>query len=115
MPFKIFHFYKIYTQDIEGGVPTVIFSLTRRSPDDVYHCVVTARRCGWSRKFVADGLPVEAVSSFGTLFSTPLAVGYISAFVRRVRSASVAVHHAPFPLTDLAIQLGLPAEIPLRN
>jgi len=43
----------------------------------------------------------------------PLAPGYIPAFVRSVRQADVVVHHAPFPLTDAAILLGLPASVAL--
>src|SRR5665213_871499 len=113
MPFQIFHSYKVYPRELEGGVPAVIFCLTRHPPDGISHNLLTARPCGWRRTYIADGLPVEAVSSFGSLFSTPLALGYIPTFIRRVRSANLALHHAPFPLTDIAIRFGLPATVPL--
>ena len=113
MSFRIFHFYKVYGPDVEGGVPTVISSLTRHPSDGIAHSVLVARRFGWRYRLTVDALPIEAVTSLGTVFSMPLAIGYIPAFVRTVRKASVAVHHAPFPLTDLAILLGLPADVAL--
>jgi glycosyltransferase involved in cell wall biosynthesis len=113
MAFKILHFYKVYPPDSRGGVATVISSLTRNPPNDISHAVLTARGFGWRRKFTTDGLPIEAVSSFGSFFSMPMAAGYIPAAVQRMRNADLAIHHAPFPLTDLAALLGLPADVPL--
>lgn len=60
-----------------------------------------------------EGVPVEAVASLGTLFSTPLAPAFIPAFMRRARSADAVIHHAPLPLTDAAILLGLPDDTAL--
>jgi rhamnosyl/mannosyltransferase len=48
-------------------------------------------------------MPVEAVGSLGTLFSTPLAPTYPFALRRRALDFDIVVHHAPFPLADLAI------------
>jgi rhamnosyl/mannosyltransferase len=113
MPLRVFHFYKVYVPDVEGGIPTVISSLTRHPSEDISHSIVAARDVGWGRKNISDGVPVETVASLGTVYSVPVAVGYIPAFIRAVKNASVAVHHAPFPLTDLAILLGLPAHVAL--
>jgi len=110
---RILHAYKIYRPDIEGGIPAVISSLAQGSDASTTHSILSARRFGAARRYTLDGVPVEAVASLGTLFSTPLAPGYIPAFVRRARSADVVVHHAPLPLNDAAILLGLPDDTAL--
>src|SRR5205085_140867 len=48
-----------------------------------------------------------------TLFSMPLALTYPLKFVWHAWHADVVVHHAPFPLTDLGILLGMPKRTPL--
>jgi glycosyltransferase involved in cell wall biosynthesis len=110
---RILHAYKIYRPDIEGGIPAVMSSLAQGSDAITTHSILSARRFGAARRYTLDGVPVEAVASLGTLFSTPLAPGYIPAFVRRARSADVVVHHAPLPLNDAAILLGLPDDTAL--
>jgi glycosyltransferase involved in cell wall biosynthesis len=75
--------------------------------------VLCARRRGMARNYTIDGVEVEAVSSLGTLFSTPVAPAYIPAFMRRTRSTDLVLHHAPLPLNDAAILLGLPADVAL--
>jgi glycosyltransferase involved in cell wall biosynthesis len=110
---RILHAYKIYRPDIEGGIPAVISSLAQTSDPATSHSILCARRRGTARNTVIDGVPVEAVASLGTLFSTPLAPAYIPAFIRRARSADVIIHHAPLPLNDAAILLKLPDDVAL--
>jgi glycosyltransferase involved in cell wall biosynthesis len=110
---RILHAYKIYRPDIEGGIPAVMSSLALGSDARTSHSILAARRFGAARRYTLDGVPIEAVACLGTLFSTPLAPGYIPAFVRRARSADVVVHHAPLPLNDAAILLGLPEDAAL--
>jgi glycosyltransferase involved in cell wall biosynthesis len=110
---RILHAYKIYRPDIEGGIPAVMSSLAQASDQNISHSILCARRRGAAHQYTIDGVPVEAVASLGTLFSTPLAPGYIPAFVRRAASADVIIHHAPLPLNDAAILLGLPDEVAL--
>ena len=110
---RILHAYKIYRPDIEGGIPAVVSSLAQASDQNISHSILCARRRGAARQYTIDGVPVEAVASLGTLFSTPLAPGYIPAFVRRAGSADVVIHHAPLPLNDAAILLGLPDDVGL--
>lgn len=110
---RILHAYKIYRPDIEGGIPAVMSSLSRSTEGGLEHAILCARRRGLARRYDVDGVPVEAVASLGTLFSTPMAPGYIPAFMRRARSADVVVHHAPLPLTDAAVLLGLPKNVAL--
>src|SRR6266446_10250479 len=110
-PLRIFHAYKIYRPDIEGGIPAVISCLAQDGTAS--HSILAARRFGWGQRYSIDDEPVEAVASLGNLFSTPVAPFYIPAFWRGARSADVVIHHAPFPLTDAAILLGLPASVAL--
>jgi glycosyltransferase involved in cell wall biosynthesis len=111
---RILHAYKIYRPDIEGGIPAVMSSLAQGgSGAHTIHSILAARRFGAARRYTLDGVPVEAVGCLGTLFSTPLAPGYIPALVRHARSADVFVHHAPLPLNDAAILLGLPDDVAL--
>ncbi len=109
---RVLHAYKIFRPDVEGGVPSVIGTLTR-PPSGESHLVLAARGFGRSRKYVWDSVEVEAVASLGTLLSMPLAPGFIPAFLRTSRASSVVIHHAPFPLNDLALLLGLPSSIAL--
>src|SRR5258705_4817728 len=108
---RIFHAYKIYRPDIEGGIPAVISCLAQDGTAS--HSVITARRFGRGKRYSIDKVPVEAVASLGNLFSTPVAPFYIPAFWRGASSADVVIHHAPFPLTDAAIQPGLPTSVAL--
>ncbi len=110
---RILHAYKIYRPDIEGGIPAVISSLAQGSDAHTTHSILSARRFGAARRYTLDDIPVEAAASLGTLFSTPLSPGYVPAFVRRARSADVVIHHAPLPLNDAAILLGLPDDVAL--
>src|ERR1700687_1040858 len=88
-------------------------SLAQASDQNFSHSILCARRRGAARQYTIDGVPVKAVASLGTLFSTPLAPVYIPAFIRRARSADVVIHHAPLPLNDAAILLGLPDDVAL--
>ena len=105
----VLHAYKIYKPDVEGGIPAVIATLTRMAdPGVVDSEVLTARKLGWFRRSRDGSVPVTAVSSLGDLMSTPLAPTLPFWVVSRARQADVLVHHAPFPLTDLAIALAMP-------
>src|SRR6202171_575778 len=88
-------------------------SLAQASDQNISHSILCARRRGAARRYTIDAVPVEAVASLGTLFSTPLAPRYIPAFVRRSGAADVVIHHAPLPLNDAAILLGLPVDVGL--
>src|SRR4051794_27365538 len=102
---RILHAYKTYRPDTEGGIPAVMSSLAHAPDLNASHSILTARRFGFGRRFELEGVPVEAVTSFGNLFSSPLAPSYMPMFVRRARTADIVIHHAPFPFNDLAILL----------
>jgi rhamnosyl/mannosyltransferase len=67
-----------------------------------------ARSRGWGRRYAFDTIPVEALFSFGTLLSTPIAPGFPFVLARRARQANLVALHHPFPLNDLGVGLGLP-------
>jgi glycosyltransferase involved in cell wall biosynthesis len=60
-----------------------------------------------------DGIPVDAVASLGTLASTPLAPAYVPTLIQKMRTSDLVIHHAPLPLNDVAILLGLPDHVGL--
>jgi glycosyltransferase involved in cell wall biosynthesis len=105
---KILHAYKIYRPDVNGGIPAVIAMLCRSLDSGVTSSIIVARAFGWFRKYLIDGVPVRAITSLGTLLSMPVAPSFPHALKRLSRNCDILVHHAPFPLTDLAISMGLP-------
>lgn len=105
------HAYKIYRPDIRGGIPHVI--ATQADMPGIDRLVLVARRFGLRRRFRDGADDVDAVSSLGTLFSTPLAPTYPFVFARRAKGADLVVHHAPFPLVDIGLLSGLPASTAL--
>jgi len=108
---KILHTYKVFRPDIDGGIPFAIATLSRPA-ETVANTILVARRFGLSRSYVSDGVPVEAVASLGTFFSTPLAPSFPLQLLRRARSVDILVHHAPFPLVDVVSGL-LPKDLGL--
>src|SRR5258705_104257 len=81
-PLRIFHAYKIYRPDIEGGIPAVISCLAQDGTDS--HSILAARRFGWGQRCSIDDAPVEAVASLGNFFFKPVGPFYIPAFGRLV-------------------------------
>lgn len=98
---KVLHAYKVYHPDADGGVPSAIATLCASTNLDFTNSVLVARSQGLAREYQSGGTAVEAVTSFGTLFSTPLAPTYPSAFLKRANASDIAIHHAPFPLIDI--------------
>lgn len=98
---KVLHAYKIYHPDVDGGIPAAIATLSASPSPDFSNSILVARARGFAKTYQSGHVPVEAVPSFGTLFSTPLAPTYPLAFLRRAQASDIVVHHAPFPLTDI--------------
>ena len=99
---EVVHAYKIYRPDADGGIPQVISCLCSTKNPDVRARIVVSRARGPSRSMVFDGIQVDAVGSLGTAFSMPLSPKFPIALHRAAKHADVVVHHAPFPLTDIA-------------
>ncbi len=98
---RILHAYKVYLPDVYGGIPSVIAMLAMLPRTSFETEVLVACERGFGRRYQFEGVNVEAVSSIGTLMSTPLAPTYPFRLVERARSSDVVVHHSPFPLTDM--------------
>lgn len=111
-PIKILHTYKVYRPDLDGGIPSVIATLSKPTGDHITHDILVARHNGRSHLLDIDGVPVEAVATLGTIFSTPIAPTYPFAFLRRAKASDIVIHHAPFPLADMSVAR-LPRDIAL--
>ena len=110
---RILHAFKIYRPELEGGVPEVIGLLTGSTVPNVENRILVARRFGWGYERDVNKVPVKAVASLGDLFSMPIAPTFPFALARAARNADVVVLHAPFPLNDIGIMLGIPAYVRL--
>ncbi len=105
---RILHTYKIFSPDVEGGIPTAIGVLVEKTDKDIKNSILVGRYFGAPKSYLLGEVPVVAVASLGTVFSTPLAPTFPYQFFKLSRQADIVVHHAPFPITDLAVLLGLP-------
>jgi glycosyltransferase involved in cell wall biosynthesis len=105
MLMRILHAYKVYLPSVYGGIPSVIAMLSTLPRNGFETEVLVARERGIGHRYEFEGVNVEAVSSIGTLMSTPLAPTYPFRFIERARSSDIVVHHAPFPLTDMGALL----------
>jgi glycosyltransferase involved in cell wall biosynthesis len=110
---RLLHTFKIFQPDADGGIPTAMSCLAQNTDETAVHSILTARLCGLGRRYTIDGVPVHAVASFGTVYTVPLAPGYIPAFLQSARQTDVIIHHAPFPWADAAIWIGLPRHVAL--
>lgn len=102
---RVLHAYKVYLPNVHGGIPSVIAMLATLRRLGVKTDVLVACQRGVGCKYEFEGVDVEAISSIGTVMSTPLAPTYPFRLVKRARSTDIVVHHAPFPLTDIGVLL----------
>lgn len=110
---RVLHAYKVHQVDLPGGIPSAMAALTRDEGGTSMTSIVTSRPRGRGRRFHLDGVPVTQATSFGHLFSMPVAPTYPLVLARAGRRADLLVHHAPFPLSDLAIACALPKHVAL--
>jgi rhamnosyl/mannosyltransferase len=102
MVVRVLHAYKSYHPDVTGGVAQVIEQILACT-QDFENRVLVARSRGRGRLTMESGTCIEAVSSFGELWSLPIAPGYPLALTRLMARADLLVQHAPFPLADLGL------------
>lgn len=97
---RILHAYKIFGPEIDGGIPTAIRMLTQPAEgiENTILATDTTRK-----QFSSDGVPVETVKAFATIFSTPLAPLFPIKLLSLARSNDIVVHHAPFPVSDISL------------
>jgi len=113
MAYRILHTYKWYWPDTVGGVARVIAMLAKSGAPRFDHSILVSRQAGFTRRSDDCGVPVLAHWSFGTISSTPLSPTFSLALLREARHADLVVHHAPFPLVDLALLLPFPRHVPV--
>jgi glycosyltransferase involved in cell wall biosynthesis len=104
----ILHAYKVFPPDVTGGIPEAIAYIAQGMSPRHQSSLLVARDRGLGRRFTSDGISVEAVTSFGTAMSSPLAPSFPLRLAQRARKASLVALHHPFPLNDIGVAIGLP-------
>ena len=105
---RVLHAYKVFPPDVVGGITEVIAYIAKGMAPRHESSLLVARSRGWGRRYIFDAITVEALSSFGTLLSTPIAPSFPFVLARRARQANLVALHHPFPLNDIGVALGLP-------
>ncbi len=110
---RVLHSYKVFPPDIVGGITEVMAYIAEGMAPRHESSVLVARSRGWGRRYIWESLPVEALFSFGTLLSTPIAPSFPFVLAKRSRKADLVALHQPFPLNDIGASLGLPCKTAL--
>ena len=105
---RVLHAYKVFPPDVVGGITEVIAYIAKGMAPRHESSLLVARSRGWGRRYTFDSMPVEALFSFGTLLSTPIAPSFPFVLAKRSRQAALVALHHPFPLNDIGVALGLP-------
>lgn len=105
---RVLHAFKVFPPDVTGGIPQVIASLAKGMSPRHESSVLIARSRGWGRRYVLDGIPVEALGSLGTVLSSPISPSFPFSLADRSRRADLVAFHHPSPLNDFAAMIGLP-------
>jgi len=103
---RILHCYKTFFPEVIGGIPQIIAALAKGMEPRSTTAVLTARSRGFHRCYKSENIEVEAVTSFGTILSMPIAPSFPIVLRARARHFDVVALHAPFPLNDLGIIYG---------
>lgn len=104
----VLHAYKVFPPEVSGGIPEAIANIAQGMSSRHQSLILVARDRGLGRRFTLDGMSLEAVTSFGTAMSSPLAPSFPLRLVQRARKASLVALHHPFPLNDVGVAMGLP-------
>jgi len=110
---RALHAYKVFPPDVVGGITEVIAYIAEGMAPRHESSVLVARSRGRGRRYTFGTIPVEALCSFGTLLSTPIAPSFPFVLAKRSRKADLVALHQPFPLNDIGVSLGLPRETAL--
>jgi glycosyltransferase involved in cell wall biosynthesis len=105
---RVVHAYKVSHVELYGGIPEVIRILTSSRRQGITSRILAARSRGFNHRLVCEDVPIRLTASFGNLASMPCAPSYPFALAREARQADVVALHAPFPLNDIGVLLGIP-------
>ena len=104
---SVLHIFKIYYPDIFGGTLTVIRTICADLKEAFGFSALVCTASGGPATIDVDGVKVERVRSFGDVLSLPMAPAYPFRLWQRMPRHDLCVLHAPFPLADLVLALGL--------
>lgn len=105
---RVLHSYKVFAPEIMGGIPEAIAGLAKGMSPRHDSLVLVAGSRKWGRHYTFEGIPVEVVVSWGTVFSTPMAPSFPFVLAKRIRAADIVAFHHPFPLNDIGVTFGIP-------
>jgi glycosyltransferase involved in cell wall biosynthesis len=110
---SVLHIFNDRYPDLFGGALSVIRDICAGLKDAFTACVLVCSKSGGQRRIVVNGVTVERVRSFGDVCSLPAAPTYPLRLWRQVADHDLLALHAPFPLADLMLALGLGRDRPL--
>jgi glycosyltransferase involved in cell wall biosynthesis len=110
---SVLHIFNDCYPDLFGGALSVIRDICAGLKDAFTACVLVCSKSSGQRRIVVNGVTVERVRSFGDVCSLPAAPTYPLRLWRHVADHDLLALHAPFPLADLMLALGLGRDRPL--
>jgi glycosyltransferase involved in cell wall biosynthesis len=110
---SVLHIFNDCYPDLFGGALSVIRDICAGLKDAFTACVLVCSKSSGQRRIVVNGVTVERVRSFGDVCSLPAAPTYPLRLWRQVAGHDLLALHAPFPLADLMLALGLGRDRPL--
>ncbi|WP_316172592.1 glycosyltransferase [Bradyrhizobium sp. SZCCHNRI2049] len=110
---SVLHIFNDYYPDLFGGAPSVIRDICAGLKNAFTACVLVCSKSNGQRRIVVNGVTIERVRSFGDVCSLPAAPTYPLRLWRQVADHDLLALHAPFPLADLMLALGLGRDRPL--
>ncbi len=110
---SVLHIFNDCYPDLFGGALSVIRDICAGLKDAFTACVLVCSKSSGQRRIVVNGVTVERVRSFGDVWSLPAAPTYPLRLWREAADHDLLALHAPFPLADLMLALGLGRDRPL--
>ncbi len=110
---SVLHIFNDCYPDLFGGAPSVIRDICAGLKNAFTACVLVCSKSNGQRRIVVNGVTIERVRSFGDVCSLPAAPTYPLRLWRQVADHDLLALHAPFPLADLMLALGLGRDRPL--
>ncbi len=108
---RVLHAFKIYYPEVYGGIPYAIEKAMQVRPDLFDHELLVCSTDPDAPGNAMEG--VTRVRSLGNLMSLPIAPTYPLRLWQRMKDADLVILHAPFPLADLVLGLGLRPRVPV--